>query len=176
LSAAPAGHYRRGMRGRWLGVLVLVLVAAFGVQTAPAAADDASVWAAYTARDAEVDAVVRQSVKAFRAFSKRPTPANINAVIRLTRRQQVLSAEIGDAIQAQPSSTPAGEKGKALLVKGAVVTSRGWVLRRVLPQRPKVARQAGGSPAAGGKQDAGPRRSLRRSRGCDVQAPGHSPG
>jgi hypothetical protein len=114
------------MRGRWLGVLVLVV--AFGGQAAPAAADDASVWAAYTARDAEVDAVAAESRRAFRNFTKRPNTRTVNAVIRVSRKQEVMATEIGAAIAAQPSSTAAGERAKALLLKEADLTRRGWHL------------------------------------------------
>src|SRR3954467_10433074 len=103
-----------------------LVVGELALQTAPAAADDASVWAAYTARDAEVDALVAESKRAFRDFTKHPNKRTINAVIRATRREQIISAEIAEAVQAQPSSTPAGEKGKALLVKGGMVVTRGW--------------------------------------------------
>jgi hypothetical protein len=100
----------------------VVLCAVFAMSAAPASADDASVWAAYTARDGDWVAIGREWQDAFDAWEK--NPRRVDPVVKVERKILRLGREIQAAIAAQPSSSAAGERGKQLLQRSGVSAAR----------------------------------------------------
>jgi hypothetical protein len=105
--------------------VAVVVFAALAISTAPAAADDTSVWAAYTAHDPEVEALDAEGERVFSAFERHPNEHTINAAIRHCRVEEALNVQIAAGIKAQASSTPTGERGKVLLIKAVDLARRG---------------------------------------------------
>jgi hypothetical protein len=116
------------MRGRWLGVLVLI--AAFGVQAAPAAADDAQLWATYTAENPEIERVGPQWERALKRFERNPRK-NYRAVVRTSNRLAELSDGVAKQFEPVQPSSSTGAKVKQLVLVELREIKRGYRLTAV---------------------------------------------
>ena len=103
--------------------LTLALVATLGAALLPAtaAADDASVFAAYTGHDAEFVKLGKQYRRADRRARKHKggaTDAQLQAIAGIDRKINALTGVVVADMNGQQPSSPGGERAKAYALQG----------------------------------------------------------
>jgi len=124
--------------------LVLVPLA-LAVAAPPAVADDATVVAAYDARQTtDLPAAGRQYLRARKRYERSGSARAARAIIRADRRLNEVLERIGGEVAAQSPSSPRGEDGRALALREV----RGWRKANQLEMRALRAIVAGRRAAA----------------------------
>ena len=129
-----------------LRLIALAVVAALLALAAPAAADDRSVWAAWSGHDAEGIKLQKRMDRSFKRWERsdfrrwKPAYEASRAVARFMKR-------VEDEIEAQSASTPKGQETRALALKSvrAFRLSYGQLARAVrltVRRKPTAARRA----------------------------------
>ena len=104
-----------------------MLMAAFALPAGPAVADDAQLWAAYSADNPEYSQTVRQWDRALKRFERNPR-GNYRTVVRTSNRlAELTNAAVAQFDPIQPSSS-SGTKIKALVQSQLREMSRGYKL------------------------------------------------
>jgi hypothetical protein len=126
-----------GMRLARASLLVPIVPA---VAAPPAVADDASVVAAYDARQAtDLPAAMGQYARAVRRFMRSFSDRAARSVIRADRRLNEVLRRIRGEVAAQAASSPRGDDGRGLALREI----RGWRQANLLEVRGLRANIAG---------------------------------
>src|SRR4051794_8614916 len=88
------------------------------IWSAPARADDASLWRAYSSQEREVTRATDAFVKASDRFSRRPSVRRAKAVIRADGRMIRVLRELIKGVAAEDASSDSGATAKQFALKG----------------------------------------------------------
>ena len=94
---------------------VLSVVVALALQAAPVAADDAQLWATYTADNPEINRVGPQWERALNRFERNPRK-HYRSVVRTSNRLAELSAGVAAQFEPVQPSSSTGTKVKELVL------------------------------------------------------------
>jgi hypothetical protein len=115
---------------RRVAIGVLSAVVALALQAAPASADDAQLWATYTADNPEINRVGPQWDRALKRFERNPRK-HYRAVVRTSNRLAELSDGVAAQFEPVQPSSSTGTKVKQLVVLELRELHRGYRLTAV---------------------------------------------
>jgi hypothetical protein len=115
------------MRGRTAGVLVMIGALMALAFAAPASADDAQLWATYTADNPEINRVGPQWERAVKRFERNPR-RYYRSVVRTSNRLAELSAGVAAQFEPVQPSSSTGTKVKELVLLELRELQRGYRL------------------------------------------------